>query len=442
MILKPSKVNTWLKMGILSALTALTSACSAGTSTENKMANYSGPTQSIVLGMGCFWGAEKRMGEIPGVIDVESGYAGGDDPNAGYYDVLNLEKDIKGGVSEARNHAEVVKVTFNPEQVDLATVLGKFWENHDPTQGDRQGNDYGTNYRSAIYYTSEAQKQIAEQTRAIYQTALDRAGKKKITTEIAELRNYITAEEYHQDYLKKNPNGYCGLGGTGIAYPGNPPKAAQKHPQLLASDLNLERQLIVFEAEDCAFCDLFKKEILSDWKSDVDIVATLNPNPPQGWTLEKTLFATPTIVLFEQGKEVSRYTGYNGDQPRFWKWLGFHLLTLEQQYIAFENGTEYAGTGSHLDEKRPGYYVDPITGDPLFRSDTKFESGSGWPSFFNPVDGAITEHVDKTHGMVRVEVRSAYSGIHLGHVFNDGPPPTGKRYCINGNVLKFIPDEP
>ncbi|MGB9577948.1 MAG: peptide-methionine (R)-S-oxide reductase MsrB, partial [Halothiobacillaceae bacterium] len=171
------------------------------------------------------------------------------------------------------------------------------------------------------------------------------------------------------------------------------------------------------------------------------VVATLDPNPPKGWTLEKALFATPTIVLFEKGREVSRYTGYNGDKARFWKWLGFWLLTPEQQRIAFEQGTERPFTGSHLDEKRPGTFVDPITGAPLFRSDAKFDSGTGWPSFFNPVEGAITLHEDLSHGMRRVEVRSASSGIHLGHVFDDGPPPTHKRYCINGNVLKFVPDQ-
>jgi methionine-R-sulfoxide reductase len=103
-------------------------------------------------------------------------------------------------------------------------------------------------------------------------------------------------------------------------------------------------------------------------------------------------------------------------------------------------GHRAAFTGSHLDEKRPGTFVDPITGAPLFRSDTKFNSGTGWPSFFNPAPGAITLHEDGFLGMKRVEVRSASSGIHLGHVFDDGPPPTGKRYCINGNVLKFVPD--
>ncbi|NPA72263.1 MAG: peptide-methionine (S)-S-oxide reductase MsrA [Gammaproteobacteria bacterium] len=395
-------------------------------------------TESIVLGMGCFWGAEKRLSEVNGVVDVESGYAGGDNKTAGYKEVLGLERAIQMGRSTERNHSEVIKVTYNPALVSLETLLITFWESHNPTQGDRQGNDIGTNYRSAIYYQSEDERLIANKTKTIYQPALTAAGLPNITTEIALLKNYITAEAYHQDYLKKNPNGYCGLGGTGVAYPGSD---TVQHPRLNAEDLDYDRQLIVFEAETCPFCDKFKADILHFWKASTPIVATLNPQAPKGWTLKKALFATPTIVLFEKGKEVSRYTGYNGDSPRFWKWLGFRLLTEQQRNIAFEQGTERAFTGSHLDETRPGYFTDPITGENLFRSDTKFKSGTGWPSFFNPVEGAITEHSDITFGMERVEVRSTSSGIHLGHVFNDGPAPSFKRYCINGNVLNFVPDK-
>jgi peptide methionine sulfoxide reductase msrA/msrB len=402
-----------------------------------------GPLDSIVLGMGCFWGAEKRMSEIPGVIDVESGYANGDIPGT-YQAVLAHERAVRRGKTDKRNHAEVVKVSFDPARVTLEQVLIKFWENHDPTQGDRQGNDIGSNYRSAIYTHSPAQREVADRTRAVYQRALQQAGKGDITTDIAALKNYHSAEQYHQDYLVKNPDGYCGLGGTGVKYPGaagaSAASPAKAPPQLDGKALSFDRQLVVFDAVDCAFCKQFKAEVLDHWKSEVAIVATLNPNPPRGWTLDKALFATPTIVLFEKGREVSRYTGYNGDQARFWKWLGFRLLTPAQQKIAFSQGTEQAFTGSHLDEKRPGTFVDPITGAALFRSDTKFNSGTGWPSFFNPVAGSITMHDDISHGMKRVEVRSASSGIHLGHVFNDGPPPTYKRYCINGNVLKFVPD--
>jgi peptide methionine sulfoxide reductase msrA/msrB len=395
-------------------------------------------TESIVLGMGCFWGAERRMAAIPGVVDVEAGYAGGDKARVGYRDLLSDEDAIRRGQGRQRNHAEVVKVRFDTDQVSLEQVLARFWENHDPTQGDRQGNDIGSNYRSAIFTNSPGQRALAIATRDAYQQALTAAGYGSITTEIAPLRNYNRAEAYHQDYLKKNPDGYCGLGGTGVAFPGQP--ATSQPAALDPKELHRDRQLIVFEAEDCPYCKEFRKDVLDGWRSEVPVMSTFATRPPQGWTLEKALFATPTMVLFEDGREVSRHTGYQGDKDRFWRWLGYRLLTPEQRQIAFEQGTEPPFTGSHLDEHRPGVFVDPITRAPLFRADAKFESGTGWPSFFQPVPGAITLHEDDSHGMRRVEVRSASSGIHLGHVFDDGPPPTGKRYCINGNVLTFVPD--
>lgn len=453
---KKNKINSRLKRLLIIGLatfgiTACTQEKAMTTNvTSNRtpivLENPSG-TESIVLGMGCFWGAEKRMSELPGVVDVESGYANGE--IAGTYDaVLAHERALQFGRAKEKNHAEVVRVNFDPNKVSLERVLARFWESHDPTQGNRQGNDLGSNYRSAIYTQNERQQEAALRTRDVYQQALTAAGFGKITTEIEPLTAYFSAENYHQDYLKKNPDGYCGLGGTGVAYPGLQASVTPVAQQSAASNkvldgkaLNFNRQLIVFEAEACAYCKQFKKEILDHWQSDVPVVRTMNTNPPSGWVLEKALFATPTIVLFEKGKEVSRYTGYNGDQKRFWHWLGFQLLTPDQRKIAFEQGTEYPGTGSHLDEKRPGTFVDPITGAPLFRSDTKFNSGTGWPSFFNPVPGSITLHEDNSHGMRRVEVRSASSGIHLGHVFDDGPPPSHKRYCINGNVLKFVPDK-
>ena len=427
-------------------LSFLVSACAkepaAAPATKATMDDPNAQLDYVVLGMGCFWGAEKRMSALPGVVDVESGYANGE-VDGNYEAVLDQERALRRGRSDKRNHAEVVKVTFDPAKTTLETVLMGFWESHDPTQGDRQGNDVGSNYRSAVYTHTPAQLEVALKTKAEYQQALTKAGFGPITTEIAPLKAYFPAEEYHQDYLVKNPNGYCGLGGTGVKFPGSKTAAtaAPPAPRLDGKALVLSRQLVVFEAEDCAFCKQFKAEVMDGWQSEVPIVRTLNPNPPTGWKLEKALFATPTIVLFENGKEVSRYTGYNGDMQRFWKWLGFRLLSPDQQRIAFEQGTEMAFTGSHLDEKRPGWFVDPITGAHLFRSDTKFNSGTGWPSFFQPAEGALTLHEDVSHGMRRVEVRSASSGIHLGHVFDDGPPPTGMRYCINGNVLKFVPDK-
>jgi peptide methionine sulfoxide reductase msrA/msrB len=398
----------------------------------------SGNSESIVLGMGCFWGAEKRMSALPGVVDVISGYAGGSYSDPTYQKVLRSE-----GSRDVTNHAEVVKVIFDPTETSVEKVLIGFWENHNPTQGNRQGNDVGSNYRSAIFYSSESQRSAAVKTRNIYQRALTEAGFGEITTEIAPLKVFNKAEEYHQDYLKKNPRGYCGIGGTQVHFPSGMSgvdEAAAVKP-LDPAKLSLSEQLIVFEAEECPFCKLFKQQVLSKWKSDLPIATTLSTLPPAGWKLEKELWATPTIVLFRNGKEVNRYTGYNGEDKRFWEWLGYSTLSEEEISIAFKNGTEPAFTGSLLDNHKPGTYVDPVTGEPLFRSDSKFKSGTGWPSFFQPIQGAVTLHEDNGFFSRRVEVRSASSGIHLGHVFNDGPPPTGKRYCINSKVLRFVPDK-
>jgi len=172
----------------------------------------------IVLGMGCFWGAERRMQALPGVVDVEAGYAGGDSVNPSYEMLHQIELLIERGAT-IKNHAEVVKIFYDPNQLSLERLLRHFWENHNPTQGNRQGNDIGSNYRSAIFYRCEEEREVAEKTLAVYQANLQAAGlTARISTEISPLRNYGAAEDYHQDYLAKNPLGYCGLGGTGVAY--------------------------------------------------------------------------------------------------------------------------------------------------------------------------------------------------------------------------------
>ena len=209
-------------------------------------------------------------------------------------------------------------------------------------------------------------------------------------------------------------------------------KMKQEH---IATEIIQELQIVVYEAEDCSSCHRFKKDVTDAWQSEVALTETYDFND-SSIQLNEPIVVTPTIVMTKNQQEIARYTGYDGDKKRFWEWVSLQTMTPEQRKIAFENGTEYPFTGSLLDNKEPGYYVDPLTGAKLFRSDTKFDSGTGWPSFFDPIPGALSFHDD---GM-RVEVLSASSGIHLGHVFNDGPPPTGKRYCINSAVLKFVPD--
>jgi peptide-methionine (S)-S-oxide reductase len=165
--------------------------------------------EQAVFGMGCFWGAERRFWETPGVWSTAVGYAGGSTPDASYQQVCSGDT----------GHAEVVLVVFDPEQVSYDELLTVFWENHDPTQGNRQGNDIGTQYRSVIMTMSEAQAAAAEATRRIYEGQLTQAGYGPITTEILPFDKLWYAEDYHQQYLAKNPNGYCGIGGTGISCP-------------------------------------------------------------------------------------------------------------------------------------------------------------------------------------------------------------------------------
>jgi peptide-methionine (S)-S-oxide reductase len=165
--------------------------------------------QTAVFGMGCFWGAERTFWETDGVYSTFVGYAGGYTPNPAYEEVC----------SGRTGHTEVVGVVFDPSVVSLEQLLQVFWENHDPTQGMRQGNDTGTQYRSAVYVTDDSQLSAVESTRAVFQERLRAAGYGDITTEVAPLGDFFYAEPYHQQYLAKNPNGYCGIGGTGVSCP-------------------------------------------------------------------------------------------------------------------------------------------------------------------------------------------------------------------------------
>lgn len=164
--------------------------------------------EEAVFGLGCFWGAERKFWQIPGVVTTAVGYAGGYTPNATYDEVC----------SGRTGHTEVVRVVFDPDKVSYDALLKAFWESHDPTQGMRQGGDVGTQYRSAIYTTTDAQQKLAEASKRVYQAALTQAHRGTISTEIKEAPELYYAEEYHQQYLAKNPGGYCGLGGCGVTY--------------------------------------------------------------------------------------------------------------------------------------------------------------------------------------------------------------------------------
>lgn len=170
---------------------------------------YPAGAQTIYFGLGCFWGAERLFWQMPGVIVTAVGYQGGSTPNPTYDETC----------SGRTGHTEAVKVVYDPSQVSLEALLKTFWEEHNPTEGMRQGNDVGTQYRSAIYTTTPEQAEVVEKSRAAYQTALDRQGIGRITTEILPAPEFYYAETYHQQYLAKNPRGYCGLQGTGVSCP-------------------------------------------------------------------------------------------------------------------------------------------------------------------------------------------------------------------------------
>ena len=167
-----------------------------------------GGLEEAIFGLGCFWGAERKFWQLPGVVSTAVGYAGGYTPNATYEEVC----------TGRTGHTEVVRVVYDPAKISYEQLLKAFWESHDPTQGMRQGNDVGTQYRSAIYYTTDAQKKAAEEGKRRYQEALTQAHRGVITTEIGEAPEFYFAEEYHQQYLAKNPNGYCGIGGCEVSY--------------------------------------------------------------------------------------------------------------------------------------------------------------------------------------------------------------------------------
>jgi peptide-methionine (S)-S-oxide reductase len=164
--------------------------------------------EEAVFGLGCFWGAERKFWQLPGVYSTAVGYAGGVTQNPTYEEVC----------SGLTGHTEVVKVVYDPKKVSYEDLLRVFWESHDPTQGMRQGNDVGTQYRSAIYYANDEQREAAEHSKGVYQKRLNVAGVGSITTEVAKAPEFFYAEDYHQQYLAKNPNGYCGIGGCGVSY--------------------------------------------------------------------------------------------------------------------------------------------------------------------------------------------------------------------------------
>ena len=257
--------------------------------------------KSIVLGAGCFWGAEKRYAAIPGVVDAVSGYADGSGLNPEYSEITKRKHRFN-----ANNYAEVVKVTYNESALSLETILQKYFEAHDPTQVNRQGNDVGTQYRSTILTSDEEQRAIAQTVLTKYQALLSGAGYGKIATIVKPLDTFHPAEEYHQDYLVKNPNGYCPDHSTGVTF--NPSESSEMRAD--NSALLKGKHIVVIESKDyCPYCEKFKANVLNDYEGDIPVTFRL-ASQLEGLTVTTPTWATPTILVLQDGKEIFGRQGY------------------------------------------------------------------------------------------------------------------------------------
>ena len=390
-------------------------------------------TQTIVFGAGCFWGVEKHFENLDGVKRATSGYAGGDYADPTYDTVLKYRNSNK-----VTNHTEVVKVIYDDSKISTETLIKSFWELHNPTQGNRQGNDKGNNYRSALYYTNDKQKSLALATKEVYQTLLNKAGYGNITTEIKPLKKFYPAEVYHQNYLEKNPLGYCPNHTTGVKF-GTTKIAVAKTPSI--SPLG-GKEIVVIDAEHCKFCEKFAKNVTDHYKGTIPL-RTVHQDTLKGFTLKTKIQGTPTIIFIEDGKEVEAYTGYM-DEKTFYKAVGAFKLGEESEGydVAFEQKTDgrFCKQYEAFKHTGDGVFVDKISGEILFDTRDRFNSGSGWLSFFKAVDGSTIQKEDNSYGMRRIEVVAKKSDAHLGHVFNDAPGGR-QRFCINATVLEFVPRE-
>lgn len=388
---------------------------------------------SIVLGAGCFWGAEKRYQAIPGVVDAISGYADGKNVSANYRTITQSKNRFN-----VNNHAEVVKVIFNSSKVSLETILHNYYEGHDPTQLNRQGNDVGTQYRSTILTTNKQQNDIALKVTRQYQTLLTDSGYGKIETKIRSLTDFFEAEQYHQDYLAKNPNGYCPDHSTGVKFDADVNTAKLADQKIDNASLLTGKHIVVIESENyCPYCEKFKENVVNDYQGTIAIKFRL-ASQLKGLTIKTETWATPTILFIQDGKEVFGRQGYMSPE-HFYKALGvFKLGKSEAFNVAFNEGTDgrFCKEYEIFKNTPDGVFIDKLSGAPLFDTRDRFNSGSGWLSFTKAVDGATIEKSDNSYGMKRTEIRSKTSGIHLGHVFPDGP--NGQpRFCINATVLEF-----
>ena len=384
--------------------------------------------ERIVLGSGCFWGAEKGYEALPGVVDAVSGYADGYGVRPSYREITKYINKFN-----PNNHAEVVEVTYNKNIISTKDLLEHYFESHDPTQLNQQGNDIGTQYRSIILYTNKEQQRTAEKLIFEYQQLLTNSGYGQIATVVKSLDEFFRAETYHQDYIAKNPNGYCPDHSTGVRFAKDNPIERKDNTELLKG-----KNIVVIEPQGyCPYCEKFKALVAENYQGSIPIHFRLALQL-DSLQIDTPTWATPTIIFLEEGKEIFAHQGYMPPKE-FYKALGFFKLGDSEAYeVAFEDGTDarFCKEYEIFKNTPDGVFVDKLSGAPLFDTRDRFNSGTGWLSFTKPVDGSVYRKTDNSYGMRRIEIRSKTSDIHLGHVFPDGPNGL-PRYCINATVLEF-----